>query len=214
MGVSKIALRSKEIDSVAYGIPFLGENNIEKWHRILKQSKDTQSIKQSETQLLKLISSIEEKTKLVVIDGQYLTWLEDIRFDYIKHICYTPYLKFDLFSQNIVRNVDKNKGHNHIDYFEYKDTNSDNDYIQFLSIKYNFEYLIKQVKIGDSLIIYDLKNDEIQRYIISSWVNHQDKNDISVFSLKRLYNLYKEYCFYDMITEFSGHESGYTYISI
>lgn len=206
-----------------YGIPYLGENNIEKWHDIIISAQDIHNIKTIETSMIELISEIDEKDNLVIMDGKYLTWLEDIKFNYVKHTCKLPYIKFSLFSTSKERDARRNKAHNHIEYVEKAHSytvNKNRESIniqnskQFMLIRYDFEYLMKEINLGDDLIIFNLKNDKITRYIIKSWVNHQSKNQICVFSIERLYNLYKEYSFYDIKTEFSGHESGYTYINI
>lgn len=173
--------------------------------------------------MIELIDNMEEKNSLVVIDGEYLTWLEEIKFNYLSHTCKLPYLKFIKYKTDKERNTGRNKSHNHIDYtYSESDDSADEKNVksvsiqnrkQFMIIRYNFEYLMKQIKLNDSLIIFDLKNDKIKRYIIKSWVNQQSKNDVCVFSIEKLYKLYKEYSFYDIRTEFSEHESGYTYIN-
>lgn len=181
-------------------------------------------MKTVETQLLDLVTQLNEKTSLVVIDNTYLTWLEDIEFDYMRHRCYIPYMAYSLYNQNVKRDIDRNQGYNHIDYIEKpdgdignNDNNSgafkDNHIIQYARIRYNFEYLTRDIQIGDSLIIFDLDSNEFCRYIIKSWINHPAESRVDIFSLKMLYELYKGYSFYDMETEFSRHESGYTYIN-
>lgn len=156
--------------------------------------------------MLSLISQAKEKNSVVVIDDTYLTWLDDINFDYVHHICYISYLKYDKYTTDKVRCLDKDKGYNHVDYIEGTDN------VQYIQIRYNFEYLTKQITLGDSLVIFEIDSGKLIKYSIDSWVNHEDKNDNDVFSLIELYNLYKNYCFYDLHTKFSGHESGYQYV--
>lgn len=159
--------------------------------------------------MLSLISSMKEKSSLVVIDNSYLTWLEDTEFDYLNHKCQLKYLRYELYSTNKVRDIQDfkdSRSYKHMEYIE------DSDNKQYIQVRYNFGYLTKQINLGDNLVIFEIDSNELIEYSIDSWVNLSDKNCDNVFSLSKLYDLYKNYCFYDLHTKFSGHEPGYQYI--
>lgn len=190
-----------------YGIPFLGDSNIEKQH-IIKELQQKPNPETVEITCIDLVSNLKQKNSLVIIDNTYLTWLDDIEFDYVHKECRLPYLVYSEFKTTKQRNIQYYKSHNHLDY------TVDNNGKQFIKVRYNYEQKFIDVKPGISLLIYELDKEKIIRYDIVSWVDTSSKEGINTFQINEIYRRYREYCYRDMESEFSEHESGYTYISL
>lgn len=173
------------------GIPYLGENNIELKHKIINREPD----EYIDISLYELVENISEKDNLIIIDNQYITWLEDLEFDYRNKVCSIVYYSYDLYKTSLKVNIKRSKADNHLEY----------DENNCVLVRYNYELNRIQIKLGSNLRIYNISSDKLYEYTIKSWIK-------SEFSLSKLYSLYRNYCYYDMKTEFSSHEGGYTYI--
>ena len=173
------------------GTPYLGAHNQQRIKEALES--EVSSIKL--ISLYELIRCAEEKNSVVVIDGKWLTWLEDIQLDYRHHLAYIPYFTYDVHWYEPYSRV-SNYEYPHILRKE-----------NMMGIRWNFDIKLEPVNIGSSVIIYDINKKEKIEYSIDAWFN-------GTFSVDTLYKLYRKYCYYDMQSKFSVHEGGYTYITL
>ena len=90
------------------GIPYFGEDNQYIWEDIL--CSDIKN-KLNEDSLYDLINSRIDKKVVVVIDGKWFTWLNDIAFNYRDKECYIPYYSFELYEISGEGFKTDNKGH-------------------------------------------------------------------------------------------------------
>ena len=176
------------------GIPYIENVNTLKKREILKEK--TYTVK--ETSLYSLFKQIEPKRNLVVINSKYLTWLEDVNFDYLHH---KAYIKYYTYKQQITdKRVKVDKLSKDDEHLEYKKNG-------VVYVRYAYEYKTLELKLGRELTIYNLDTNTLIKYKITRYVDEDFE-----FSLEHLYSLYKNYCYKDMYSEFGQHEGGYTFI--
>lgn len=173
------------------GIPYFGDNNQE----VICEALESQVSSAENITLYELLSNLEEKTKVVVVDGKWLTWLEDIQLDYRNHIARIPYYEY---STALYQMSEREKNHNH------PHIRKDGD---LMYIRFGFDMKFVAVDIGSDIIIFDVKEKRKIRYCIRGWFS-------GAFAVETLYRLYREYCFYDKHSEYAEHEGGYTFIDI
>ncbi len=175
------------------GIPYFGNNNQKKIKYILE--KDIGEYRETDLYSLLLVSG--EKNSVVIIDNRYLTWIEDIQLNYRDKIVSIPYYTYKKEAIGPIEEISTEKS-----YYDHIEIMGDN----MVNIKYEYELMEMELRIGTKLVIYNVKNDEKIEYNITRWANTE-------FSISKLYELYKQYCYYDMQEENRQHEGGYTYIS-
>lgn len=173
------------------GIPFLGENNFEKKQSILNRKID----RYENISVYKLFYNINKKENLIVIDNKYLTWLDDTIFNYRDKKCYIQYFSYETFKTNLNVHI-KYKPDNHLDY--------DNE--SKILIRHNFSLNKLYINLGIKLNVYNINTDMLTEYTLDKWIDED-------FDINKIYDLYLDYCYYDANTNFSCHDSGYTYIS-
>ena len=174
------------------GIPYFGEDNQSIWENILNSY-----IKKSlnEESLYDLIDKRINKRCVVVIDNKWLSWLNDITFNYRDKECYIPYYTFELFEIDEHNLKTDNKGHLLFD----GDT---------VRIRYNYKLEKYNININKlSLVIYDLDTDEKYKVSTNKWI------DELYFDINKLYNLYLDSCYVDDDFLITKHTGGYHFIT-
>lgn len=173
------------------GIPYFGENNNEITNKILSSPVDKEVTANS---LYDFVVDNIANPIVIIIDDKWLTWLNDIQFNYRDKACYIPYYTYNLYELADKDYKGDNKGH-----LILRDG--------VLYIRHN--YSLKKFDINPnnlSLICYNLDTSEKLKVNINSWFNSE------IFDLDLLYKLYINSCFSDK--DFLGlHDSGYHYIS-
>lgn len=173
------------------GIPYFGENNNEIIDEILSSPIDTETTANS---LYNFVIDNIENPIVIIIDDKWLTWLNDIRFNYRDKACYIPYYTYDIYELADKEYRNDNKGH-----LILKDNT--------LYIRHNYSLNKFDIEMNNlSLLCYNLDTSEKFKVNINCWFNSE------VFDLDLLYKLYINSCFSDK--DFLGlHDSGYHYIS-
>lgn len=173
------------------GIPYFGDNNQSIWEDILKSS-----IKYNinENSLYDLVNKRINQKCVVVIDNKWLSWLNDITFNYRDKECYIPYYSFELFETTDTNIRTDNKGHLLFD----GDT---------LKIRYNYKLEKYNIDINKlSLVIYDLATNEKYMVHTDKWIDECE------FSIDKLYELYLDSCYIEDDFIINKHTGGYHYI--
>lgn len=155
-------------------IPYLGkQNNIIREYII--ESKELEVI---ETDIYSFISNVDLASTLVVVDNKWLTWLDDIVFNYRDKKCYIHYWKYDIIplDENLVKR----------DIYQYLIEINNTFYL-----RYNYEYCTLNINLDTELSLYNLKLDKRYKAKFADWVNETE------FNLDKLYQLYVKSCFYD-----------------
>ena len=138
-----------------------------------------------------------DKNIIVVIDdnnGRWLTWLNDIQFNYRDRICNLPYFSFELFKIKEGNHRTNNKGH-----LILKDGS--------LYIRYKYNYHKMEVWVENcSLNCVDI--DTMDSFLLKpdAWSYTKE------LDLDKLYNLYIESCYYEDDFLITKHYGGYHYI--
>lgn len=174
------------------GIPYFGDDNQSIWRNILESDIKFNIIENSLYDLV--IRHINQKC-VVVIDNKWLTWLNDITFNYRDKECYIPYYSFELFEIEDTNIRTDNKGHLIFD----GDT---------LRIRYNYKLEKYSININNlSLIIYDLDTFEKYEVHTDKWINEKE------IDIDKLYNLYLDSCYMEDDFTINKHSGGYHYIT-
>ena len=173
------------------GIPYFGENNNEIIDEILSSPIDTETTANS---LYDFVIDNIENPIVIIIDDKWLTWLNDIQFNYRDKTCYIPYYTYDIYELADKEYRNDNKGH-----LILKGNT--------LYIRHNYSLNKFDIEMNNlSLLCYNLDTSEKFKVNINCWFNS------GVFDLDLLYKLYINSCFSDK--DFLGlHDSGYHYIS-
>lgn len=174
------------------GIPYFGDNTQELYEQIL--NSNIQSKKEYKS-LYEMIETNINKHIVVIIDNKWLTWLNDIVFNYRDKKCYIPYYTYDIFEIPDRSFRTNNKGHMII-----------ND--STLRIRYNYKYNKYDINISNlSLTIFDLDTSEKMIYSTDKWL------DEAVFDIDKLYRLYIHSCYKEDDFNFNKHAGGYHFIN-
>ena len=155
-------------------IPYLGkQNNIIREY--ILESKELEVI---ETDIYSFISNVDLASTLVVVDNKWLTWLDDIVFNYRDKKCYIHYWKYDIIplDENLVKR----------DIYQYLIEMNNTFYL-----RYNYEYCTLNINLDTELSLYNLKLDKRYKVKLNSWINETE------FNIDKLYQLYVKSCFYD-----------------
>lgn len=174
------------------GIPYFGEDTQEITEYILLKPIDKEVKANS---LYNLIDDNISNKALVVIDNKYLTWLNDIVFNYRDKTCYIPYYSYELHELLGKEYRSNNKGH-----LILKDNS--------LYIRYNYSYEKRTLnELNKSIIVYNLDTSEKIKYSIDKWINETE------FNIEHLYRLYVDSCYKEDDYLYTKHDGGYHYIS-
>ena len=180
------------------GIPYFGENNNEIYERILTGVKNGACKEKRYTTIYELIHKNIDNKLIVVIDEQWLTWLNDIRFNYRDHECYLPYFTYELYSVDGNRRRSDNKGHLLL---------KDGPYGKELFIRYDYKY--EKLELNENnfrLKVYNLDTNEFMELCSDSWIDN-------TFDMKELYEKYVDSCFKNDDYLLNKHMGGYHYIT-
>lgn len=183
-----------------YGIPYFGEDTEKVWDTALKTGK---SKKKAYKSLMEFIREEATENKLVIIDGEYLTYLRDIRFNYRDKEILIPYYSYQTFPIDKTRR--KRDGHLLLD--------ERNNVI----LRYNYELRKKVISRGDGredkeedwiLQLYDINSEEH----IETVIQHKFYGD-DTFSMEELYNRYINACYMQEDYYLNSHVEGYHVIT-
>ena len=180
------------------GIPYFGENNNEIYERIITGVKNGACKEKRYTTIYKLIHENIDNKLVVIIDGHWLTWLNDIRFNYRDHKCYIPYFTYELYSVDGSKRRSDNKGH-----LLLKDGPSGKE----LFIRYNYKY--EKLELSENnfrLNVYNLDTNEFMVLCSNNWINY-------TFDMNELYEKYIDSCFKNDDYLLNKHMGGYHYIT-
>lgn len=174
-----------------HGIPYFGENTQE----IIDEIRNTTDYKEIAYKSLydAIIDNINKKI-IVVIDDVWLTWLNDILFNYRDKECYIPYFTYDIFEIKEPNIYSNNKGH-----LILKDNS--------LFIRYKYTYNKFNININN-LKLRCINIDTMESFIIStnSWIKDE------TIDFDKLYKLYVESSYKDDDFDYNKHSGGYHYI--
>lgn len=175
------------------GIPYFGEKTQEITNSILNTNEDIIYEKEYDS-LYDLILDNIDKHIIVVIDNKWLTWLNDIVFNYRDKECYIPYYTYDIYWLDDKKYNSNNKGHLIL---------NDNK----LGIRYNYKYEKYNININD-LSLQCINIDKLEKFVVRAkyWINDTNLN------IDKLYKLYINSCYKDDDFTFNKHSGGYHYI--
>jgi hypothetical protein len=178
------------------GIPYFGEDTQQIYEQILSETELNNrlyEIKQYNSLYDLVVSNINNRI-IVIINNQWLTWLNDIEFNYRDKECYIPYYEYEIYEipdRNFRAN---NKGH-----LILKDS--------ALSIRYNYNYKKYEININNlSLKCINIDTGEKFTATANKWITEQ------TFSIDKLYKLYIESSFKEDDFIINKHAGGYHYI--
>lgn len=170
-------------------IPYFGNNN----NNIINYILESEELETKNIDIYNFIISNIEHNIVVIIDNKWLTWLNDIEFNYRDKKCTLAYWKFDtmLIDKNLIKN---NK-------YQYLLTDSNNNYY----VRYNYEYCEINIEPGVSITVFDVNTNKKYSVTFSSYIEEDE------FNISKLYELYVNSCYLDdkLLNE---HAKGYYYI--
>jgi len=175
------------------GIPYFGEKNTDIYNDILN-SKCSDTIDYES--LYELIDKNIANRLIVIINNKWLTWLNDIRFNYRDKTAYIPYFSYDLFEHTVKGNSTDNEGH----------------LIKFGNTVYiRHNYLLNKYEIDINSIQFDVYNvKENKRYALT--VNSKKWTSEEKFNIDKVYGLYLDSCYKQDDFLVNKHSGGYHYI--
>lgn len=177
------------------GIPYFGEQTQEIVDSILNIDTDIIYEKKYDS-LYDLILSNIDKHIIVVIDNKWLTWLNDIVFNYRDKECYIPYYTYkeQLITDRTFRT--NNKGHLILD--------GDN-----IRVRYEYSYHKLNITV-DNLALDCVDIDTQERLIVrtNNWINE------AAVDFDKLHKLYVESSYKDDDFIMNKHAGGYHYITL
>lgn len=177
------------------GIPYFGEKTQEIYEFIQSNRYDEAAIAEvSYDSLYELIISNIDNNLVVIIDNKWLSWLNDIKFNYRDKEVYVPYYEYKTFKTPKDTYKSNNSGHlilnnGHID------------------IRYDYKYKKFKLDINKlSLKCLDVNTLEIKVLTTSKWISDNE------FKTDKLYNLYINSSYKDDDYLVNKHAGGYHYI--
>lgn len=174
------------------GIPYFGEQTQEITNSILNNN-DINYEKEYDS-LYSLIVDNIDKHIIVIIDNKWLTWLNDIVFNYRDKECYIPYYTYKLHRINDRQFKSNNNGHLIL---------IDNT----LYIRYEYSFNKKILDINNfRLKCINIDTMESFEIYSSNWIDNIE------FDLDKLYKLYIDSCYSDDDFSITKHSGGYHYI--
>ena len=175
------------------GIPYFGEITQELMDYILNTDFSNVPVARYKSLYEIVESSVNDKV-VVVIDNKWVTWLNDIVFNYRDKECYIPYYSYKeyLIEDRVFKT--NNRGHLIL---------TDDG----LKIRYEYKYNKKYIKDG-KVELHCVDISTLDKFIIAtdSWAD-----DDSV-DLDKLYRLYIDSCYKDDDFLVNKHTGGYHYI--
>lgn len=178
------------------GIPYFGENNNELWKTIINTDITSTRFYKS---IYKFMTEHIDRRVVAVVKDKYITWLNDIKFNYRDKQLYIPYYSYkEKYVPNKGYKTD-NKGHIQLS----------EDFKQvILRYEYNYEKLIIRLN-NFRLILFDLDTKEKYYAELSeyNWYNSDE------FNIEELYQLYIDSCYEEDDFLINKHQGGYHFIS-
>ena len=177
------------------GIPYFGENTQEIYEFIQSNRYDEATIAEVNYEsLYELIISNIDKHIVVIIDKKYLTWLNDIIFNYRDRECYIPYYSYKEYEIKD-RNF-KTNGKGHLILNGNK-----------LTIRYEYKYNKLNINISKvRLTCIDIDTKEVFFATTNKWITDTE------IDLDKLYKLYIDASYKDDDFIINKHVGGYHYI--
>jgi len=169
------------------GIPYLGENNQEKFEYIVNNTVYQDYL----CDFITFFDNIFKPKNYVVIIDNFITWLDDIQFNYRDAMITVPYFIYDYYN---LEKVIHSKSRCFID----ENGNS--------IIRYNYE--LHKLKFTDTvqLKVYSIKDNKFFNLKLTF---PDDKN----FVMSDLYERYRNSCYFDSIQLNKEREAGYFYFT-
>lgn len=177
------------------GIPYFGIDTQSIYEHIL-DSSHTNAENVTYSSMYELIMDNINKRVVVVVNNKWLTWLNDIVFNYRDKECYIPYYTYSIHTINDRKYKTNDKGHLIL-----------ND--GTLSFRYN--YKLEKLYVGVNNCKLDIVNiDTLERKEVSTscWISEKE------FDIDKLYELYINSAFNEDDLIFNKHRGGYHYIGI
>jgi hypothetical protein len=180
------------------GIPYFGENTQELYEDILsKENLDKKKfINKSYNSMYDFIISNIDKRIIVIINNKWLTWLNDIVFNYRDKLCYIPYFEYKTKQIDNTSFRTNNKGHLIINNKQ-------------LTLRYEYNYKKFHLNVNN-FTLYCIDIDIMERFSVNidKWI------DETAIDLDRLYKLYIGCSFREDDFLVNKHLGGYHLISI
>lgn len=175
------------------GIPYFGENT-QSLYKMIKNFNFSNSNIKTYKSLYSALESLINRRIIVIIDNKWLTWLNDIIFNYRDKCCYLPYFSYKKHIVNDKEYHNDNKGHLII---------SDGA----LHIRYEYKYAKLSID-GNNLLLNCVDIDTFEHFVLSThkWIDETECN------FDKLYNLYLESAYTENDYNINKHAGGYHYI--
>lgn len=175
------------------GIPYFGEDNNTKYKEIIEGVVEHSK---SYDSLYDLVMAESDNNPIVVVDNKWLTWFNDIVFNYRDKECYIPYYEYQIYHTDSTNLRTDNKGH----LLLAEDGT--------LGIRYNFIFKKCDIDINKmSFILYNTQTSEKYQVAAKRWYNDKE------FSIRKLHSLYVDSSYAEDDFVFNKHSGGYHYIN-
>lgn len=156
------------------GIPYLGVDN----NSLLKKIFSQKDFRHKSITFYDFFNRIESNRYIAIIDGKWLSWCEDIQFNYRDGICQLPYFTYETYR---LEKSPKNDNFGHLLISE------DGKIL----VRYAYKLCKLKLEIGSELKIYDILKDKFYELEFSSWCS------LTSYKIERLYELYRGSCYFD-----------------
>lgn len=176
------------------GIPYFGEQTQELMDYILNTDFNNVPVARYKSLYEIVVDSVNDKV-VVVIDNKWVTWLNDIVFNYRDKECYIPYYSYKEYLVEDRPFKTNNRGHLIL--------TSD-------GLKIRYEYKYNKMYITDGKVrLHCVDISTLDQFIIvtDGWMND------SSIDLDKLYKLYIDSCYKDDDFLVNKHAGGYHYIN-
>lgn len=171
------------------GIPYLGEDTQIKYGFI----RDADYTELRTVTILEFFTNKEQNRYICLIQGYWLTWLDDIQFNYRDGCIRLPFFTYETKKSEIKFNGE-----------DRSNVLLDDDNIV---VTYNYELNLLAVNEMSKLKIFDTKTGESFRLKFSGYT------DNTTFSMSDVKKLYAVSCYFDDKSISSNYEKGYHYIT-
>lgn len=176
------------------GIPYFGENTQEIYEDILNTDYEQVPLEEYES-LYNFIDSHINNKIVVVINNEWISWLNDIVFNYRDKKCYLPYFTYEYFCFNDKEYKLNNKGHLILRAGE-------------LWIRYNYALEKMSINLNTELSCYNIESGKAFRVKCNRWITD------NAVDLDKLYTLYVESSYTQDDYIVNKHLGGYHYITL
>lgn len=182
-------------------IPYLGRNNNDYTEIILSKETKKQAINiDLYSFIIEKLNKDELKHILVIVDNKWITYLQDIMFNYRdKKIClpYYEYKKLKVEDKEAYKEIEKHKNK-----FQYLIQ----DKVGNFYVRYDYTYKELEITENTEIVTYNMINNQKIKLMIESITN------INKFNIEELYKIYINSCFIEDDEYLTEHNKGYYYI--